>query len=125
MVVGLRGTLGLGVALALAVMLWRLVERTVAAVGAGRPAQADELLIGLTASLALACVLWLALGLVLGLLAQVPGGARPFQRCSSRVPPGPSRATSCAADLGDGTTSTRLPGERGWENSRGAVRARP
>lgn len=73
MVVGLRGTLGLGVALALAVMLWRLVERTVAAVGAGRPAQADELLIGLTASLALACVLWLALGLVLGLLAQVPG----------------------------------------------------
>ena len=73
MVVGLRGTLGLGVALALAVMLWRLVERTVAAVGAGGPARADELLIGLTASLALACVLWLALGLMLGLLAQVPG----------------------------------------------------
>ena len=72
MVVGLRGTLGLGVALALAVMLWRLVERTVAAVGAGRPAQADELLIGLTASLALACVLWLALGLVLGLKALSP-----------------------------------------------------
>lgn len=72
-VVGLRGALGLGVAVALAVMLWRVVERTVAAVGTGRPARADELLVGLTAAVALICVLWLALGLVLGLLAQVPG----------------------------------------------------
>ena len=68
-----RGSAGLLVAMLLGSWLWDVVSRTVAALSAGQPARADEVLSALAAGGALTCVAWLALGLVLGLLERVPG----------------------------------------------------
>ena len=110
MVVAVRGLLGLGTTAAVAMVLWRVVERTVAAVGTGRPARADELLVGITAAVALACVLWLALGLVLSLLARVPGSlGRRAQVVADVVTPRLLRQTA-AFVLGVGVVAGVAPG---------------
>lgn len=110
MVVAVRGLLGLGASAAVAVVLWRVVERTVAAVGTGGPARADELLVGITAAVALACVLWLALGLTLSLLARVPGSlGRGAQVVADIVTPRLLRQTA-AFVLGVGVVAGVAPG---------------
>ena len=96
-----RGSAGLLVAMLLGSWLWDVVSRTVAALSAGQPARADEVLSALAAGGALTCVAWLALGLVLGLLERVPGSL--------------GRAATAVAAFGRGVggAAGRAPGASG------------
>lgn len=105
-----RGTAGLLVAVLTASWLWGVLSRTGAAWGSGRPARADELLAALAAAAALACVAWLALGLVLALLARVPGSlGRAAVAVAHVVTPRVLRRTA-ALVLGVGVVAGLAPG---------------
>lgn len=105
-----RGLAGLAVAAIVGTWLWGLVARTGAAWGAGQPARADELLAALAASAALFVVIWLALGLTLGLLARVPGSlGRAAVAVADVVTPRLMRRTA-AFVLGVGVVAGLAPG---------------
>ena len=106
----LRGVAVVAVAAVLASRLWQVTSDAGQAAARGVPVRADEALAAVAACAALGAVAWLALGVLLELLARVPGVVgRAARRVADVVTPRLLRRAAGAL-LGVGLAAGVLPG---------------
>lgn len=106
----IRGAAAIATALVIAPTLWRTCTDVGRRAEGGSPLRADEALTALVAGCALLGLLWLVLGVLLGLLVQVPGGlGRRAARVAEVVTPALVRRAAGAL-LGVGLAAGVAPG---------------